>query len=72
MLNTSINSTKTYFKENELISRKARKRTIPIENNCGKPCELKKSDIITVIRTNGKKEECVYYGECIKYSEFGH
>lgn len=72
MLNTSVNSTKTYFKENELKSGKARKKIIPIENNCGKPCELKKNDIITIVRTNGKKDECIYYGECIKYKEFGH
>lgn len=72
MLNTSIHSTKTYKKEDELVGKEHRDATIRIENVYGDPCELFKNDNITIIRKNGKKDDCVYYGECIRYSEFGH
>ena len=55
MLNTSIHSTKTYKKEDELVGKEHRDATIRIENVYGDPCELFKNDNITIIRKNGKK-----------------
>ena len=72
MINISTNSIKTCRKINELVGSEYRKTSIRIENNSGNPCDLHENDNITIIRKNGKKNDCVYYGECIKYSEFGH
>ena len=57
MLNTSIHSTKTYKKEDELVGKEYRDATIRIENVYGDPCELFKNDNITIIRKNGKKDK---------------
>lgn len=68
-----IKTPKQAYKElKEIQDDKSQHNIIPIVDKNNKPCELKENDEIIIVRTTGRKEKCIYYGESIKYKEFGH
>ena len=70
--NMNINTQKQVNKEFEICKDNIKNHIIPVVDKNGNLCVLNENDEIIIVRNTGRKEKATYFGESIKYKEYGH